>query len=126
MSDLMNAQNLEKGELNRCRILEKLSLVRERAQKCLTGFGVPIKEGMARMRVLSCTEAWKSTRLGDLVILPGFPYPATTTMLNCYPFNSESLTKDEKIQCLTNIYSPKCASSTFNMMDNYYCCGGSF
>jgi hypothetical protein len=125
MSDLMNAQNLEEGDLNKCRILDKLTLVRERAQKCITGFGVAVKTGMTEMSVLNCREAWDAVRLGRLIILPGFPYPKSDTQLNCYPFNSGTLTDKEKLQCFSNIHSSECGLSTQNLLDNYYCCSGS-
>jgi hypothetical protein len=129
MDDLFNAKNLEEGDMNKCTILDKLSISREKLEKCLTGFGVPVQTGAAKMRTLACRGAWDSVRLpagheDKLIISPSFPYPATDTQLNCYPFNSEDLTKEQKLVCLTNTLDSNCATSTSDLLDNYYCCVG--
>lgn len=122
MDNLMNAKKLEEGDINKCPILEKLTLSRERLQKCVKGFGLAKKEGLTETRVLRCSKAWDLIRLGDLVILPRFPNPKADSYLNCYPYNSKDLTEKEKLQCYPNIHTQECASSTRDILDNYYCC----
>lgn len=126
MEDLFNAKNLEPDELNRCQILDKLTISREKMEKCVTGFGVPDKAGAAKERTLSCSSAWDLIRSADksLVILPIFPNPTRGDYLNCYPYNSADLTDGQKLRCLQNRTSPECASSSYYLLDNYYCCTG--
>jgi hypothetical protein len=127
MGDIFDAKNLEPDELNKCTILDKLTISREKMMKCITGFGTPDKESMAKERTLSCSAAWNAIRSLDssLVILPEFPNPAQKGYLNCYPYNSADLTSAKKLKCLQNMNSPECASSTYYLLDNYYCCRGS-
>ncbi|MCX6760792.1 MAG: hypothetical protein NTZ84_01620 [Candidatus Nealsonbacteria bacterium] len=126
MGDIFDAVNLEPGELNKCTILDKLTISREKMMKCITGFGVPVKEAAAKERTLSCSVAWDSIRSLDknLIILPKFPNPAISTYLNCYPYSSADLTAAQKLKCLQNMNSPECASSSYYLLDNYYCCSG--
>lgn len=124
MEDLFNGKNLEQGDLNRCQILDKLTISRDKMMKCITGFGVPDKESMAKEMTLSCSSAWDAIRSQDknLIILPKFPNPVKTGYLNCYPYNSVDLTSAQKLLCLQNRNSPECASTTYYLLDNYYCC----
>jgi hypothetical protein len=125
LSDLTNSQNLEKEDANRYEILEKLTISRQKLERCVTGFGVAVKEQMTKMRALSCRITWDLERLGNLIILNGFPYPAMDTQLNCYPFNGKDLTAEQKLSCLINIRDTNCDTATYNLLDNYYCCAGS-
>jgi len=126
MYDLFYYISPDPDDVNRCPILDKLTISREKMMKCITGFGVPDKESMAKERTLSCSSAWDSIRSLDysLVILPSFPNPVKTGYLNCYPYNSVDLTSAQKLQCLQNRNSPECAASAYYLLDNYYCCSG--
>jgi len=118
MDNLMNSKKLEEGDINKCPILEKLNSSREKLEKCITGFGLPVKEGMTKMRVLSCQSALDLVYLGKLVILPDFPY------VGCYPFTSQYLSATGTRECPKNKDSNLCLKEINNFLDNYYCCEG--
>ncbi|MDD2274865.1 MAG: hypothetical protein PHG37_03615, partial [Candidatus Pacebacteria bacterium] len=78
-----------------------------------------------RTEVFNCIEGLIET---SFTILPGFPYPIGNNYINCFPYNSDLLTTEEKEEC---IYNPLregtennkgCLLITENIMDNYYCC----
>lgn len=113
---------------NRFAIFNMLKTSRERINGCVKGYSLPYKQTADNVRVLSCYEGVNS----DLVILPEFPYPdkskEANPYINCYPYNSSSLTPQQKKVCFYNINrtgtdsNPGCLTITKNYMDNYYCC----
>lgn len=124
-TDLTEAVNLLPGDPNKCTIFDKQAISRLKLTQCFTGYGTPENIGMAKMRVFSSKIALDLVYLGKIVILPDFPYPASTTVLNSYPFNSEKLTPTQKNECLINPDSTdKCQTYIKDLMDNYYCCEG--
>jgi len=119
---------------NRFTLFNMLKTSRERITGCVKGYSFPYKQTADNVRVISCYEADNSS----LVILPEFPYPDMsnakdednnpTPYINCYPYNSSSLTQSQKEICFYNINrtgtasNPGCLTITKNYMDNYYCC----
>ena len=118
----ISATGLLAGDPNRCTLLHQLKISRDRLRKCITGYGFPVKEGKVKMRVLNSKIALDLVYLGDLVILPDFPHPASTTALNCYPYNSPILTSSQKMDCLKNKDSKECLEYIKDLLENYYCC----
>jgi len=109
-------------------LLDKLTLSRIKLTGCVTSYGYPYKKDLSR--VFSCYEGINLMELEDLDISPGFPYPRKTDKeyWNCYPYNSDYLTTDQKKICFYNINrtgvksNPGCLMITEDYMDNYYCC----
>ena len=111
---------------------------RERLNGCVKGYTIPYKQTADNVRVLSCYEASNTSNTG-LVVIPEFPFlklgdPVDEDIaegikyINCYPYNSDNLTDQEKEVCFYNINrtgtaeNPGCLTITKNYMDNYYCC----
>lgn len=120
-TDLTEAINLLPGDPNKCTIFDILAISRQKLTQCFTGYETPQNIGMTKMRVFSSRIALDLVYLG---ILSNFPYPASTTVLNAYPFNSDKLTPAQKQICLTNRKSIDCQTIIRDLMDNYYCCEG--
>ncbi len=109
-------------------LFEMLRESRDRLTGCVTGYNYPYKEAADNVRVMSAYEAANTS----LDILPEFPYPDKSKenppYLNSYPYNSDSLTDEEKEKCFYNINrmgdssNPGCLMITKSYMDNYYCC----
>jgi len=118
MDDLMSAKKLKEGDINKCPILEKLTLSREKLETCITGYGSASKEGMTKMRTLSCQEGLDLVYLGKLVILPDFLY------VGCYPFTGQYLSATGTKECPKNKDSSACQKEISSFLDNYYCCEG--
>lgn len=134
-SDDLSCESTFKKEIpGRFELLDKLKLSRERLTGCVNGYGYPYKESSNEVRVFSCYEGVNSS----LVILPEFPYPDmsqakdkdnnSAPYINCYPYNSDELTAEQKEICFYNINrtgtesNPGCLTITKSYMDNYYCC----
>ena len=123
-----SAKNIEiKGRFD---MLEKLSYSRKKLTGCVKGYGAGYKDNPTEVvEVISCMEGVSGP---GVLILPDFPYPnkskANPPYNNCYPQNSEKLTKEEKLQCFYNPLregtesNPGCLLITKEYMDNYYCC----
>jgi len=120
---------------NRFTLFDMLKTSRERLTGCVTGYSYPYKKSADTTRVMSCHEASNTS----LILLPEFPYPdmskavdpkdnTPAPYINCYPYNSSALTKEEKMTCFYNINrtgvegNEGCLMITKNYMDNYYCC----
>jgi len=117
--------------LQRCRILDKLNIARERLQKCLTGFSFASKEGKTKNRVFGARMGLHLEYSGKLVILPDFPIPAKAynasacsppSCLNAYPYNSEELNATERQACYDNKDSGDCWDAISDYLEDYYCC----
>ncbi len=121
-TDLITATNLGPNDPNKCKILDKLTISRQKLDECITGYELPRKQGMTETRVFGSRLGLHLVYLGELGILPGFPYPASTTALNCYPFNSVRLSPAQKQTCINNKDSIGCQTIIKDLMDNYYCC----
>jgi len=121
---------VEKTE-NRFSLLEKLSISRQKMNSCITGYGASFKQNLSRTEVFNCLEGIRHQTLDKLVITEGFPYPDKSGQgyQNCYPYNSDTLTKEQKTKCFNNIErvdegssNPGCQVEVKDYMDNYYCC----
>ncbi|MFA5755312.1 MAG: hypothetical protein WC909_03110 [Candidatus Paceibacterota bacterium] len=118
---------------NRFDILELLKYSREKLTGCVKGYSAGYKVNPTEVvQVFSCIEGIVEE---DLIILPEFPYPAEDDDLgyddpynNCYPFNSDKLTEEQREICYYNplregdTSNPGCLLVTQEYMDNYYCC----
>lgn len=119
-------------------LFDMLKDSRERLNGCVKGYTIPYKQTADNVRVLSCYEASNTSNTG-LVVIPEFPFlklgdpvdkdiGAGIKYINCYPYNSDNLTDQEKEICFYNINrtgtteNPGCLTITKNYMDNYYCC----
>ncbi len=126
--------NIEK----RFDLFDMLNDSRERLNGCVKGYTIPYKQTADNVRILSCYEASNTSTTG-LVVIPEFPFSklgepvdkdigAGIKYINCYPYNSDNLTDQEKEICFYNINrtgtkeNPGCLTITKNYMDNYYCC----
>jgi hypothetical protein len=137
-----NDVGLESGDFNLCdpelsikaeerfSILEKLSYSRKKLTGCVKGYSAGYKDNPTEViEVISCMEGVSGP---GVLILPDFPYPNKSKdnppYNNCYPQNSDKLTKEEKLQCFYNplregtASNPGCLLITKEYMDNYYCC----
>lgn len=116
-------KNLRGDDSNRWISLDLLNLVRRKLDKCITGYGLPLKEGAKDYTLYSCEEGIDSLASGSVVVYPSFPYPASTTMWNCQPYNSEHLDVTAKEACFTNKQHPTCVDKIYekNLLDDYYC-----
>jgi hypothetical protein len=118
MEDLFYYKKPDPDDLNRCPILDKLSLSRKKMDDCSTGFGTPVKEDMTKMRTFSCQLGLDLVYLKKLIILPDFSY------VGCYPFTSRYLSNTGKKECSKNKDGSVCQKEIGDLMDNYYCCEG--
>jgi hypothetical protein len=118
---------------NRFDLLQKLNFSRTKLTGCIAGYSYPNKELDAW--IFNCREGIDSVVLNELTVTPDFPYPNTKNKgyYNCYPYNSSSLTDEQKDKCFENIdrygdeTDPKkygCQLEVKSYMDNYYCCRG--
>ena len=120
LSNLTEAKNLTKSDPNRCTLLDKLSLSRDRLEKCITGYGFAFKES-SKKRIFSSKIGLDLVYLGKWIILPDFPYPPLKGELNAYPYNSSMLTDEQKEICRNNKDSLKCSDYIKDLLENYYC-----
>jgi hypothetical protein len=128
--DLIYSENLRDDDISRVKLLENLSISRDKLEGCVGGYGLPQGEGNNQTNLLSCQDGVIYTLLHQLEIGPSFPWPNKASYINCYPFNSSDLTAEEKNICLKNPTGQgkagdiKCQDLMYNknMMDNYYCC----
>jgi hypothetical protein len=118
-------------------LFDMLKDSRERLNGCVNGYSIPYKESADNVRILSCYEASNASDT-DINVIPEFPFlelgkPIDEDIkkgikyINCYPYNSNNLTDEEKQICFyninrTGISDPGCMTITKNYMDNYYCC----
>jgi len=114
-------ENLKPEDPNRWSTLDILNLSREKLDKCITGYGLPLKQGAKSYTLLSCEEGIDALLTGSTTILPSFPYPSSLGMWNCQPYNSDYLTPDQKTVCLNNKQHPICTNAIINLLDDYYC-----
>ncbi len=112
--------NLEEYNPNRCTLMDKLTLSRDRLEKCISGYGVAFKETLPK-RIFSSKISLDLVYLGKWIILPDFPYPPLTEELNVYPYNSSTLSNDQKEVCRINKDSSECLGYTKDLLENYYC-----
>ena len=126
ISDLTNVQNLLPDDPNRWQILNKLLNSRVKLEECITGYRIPLKEAMTKMRALSCEIAVRKKYRGDLMIL-GYFEDVLNPVPHCYPYTTDSA----KPWCEKNPSSLECLNETRNredesknLMDNYFCCEG--
>ena len=119
--NLTRAKNLQPRDPNRCTILHKLAISRERLKKCITGYGVPYKKLTTEKRVVSCEMTLDLIQTGIVALSPLFPYPPSSTCLNCYPYNSKKLSLSQKQDCLNNRFTHTCESAIHYLVNNFYC-----
>jgi hypothetical protein len=130
--------NKDLGLEKRFDLFDMLKDSRERLNGCVKGYDIPYKESADNVRTMSCFEASNASDTG-LIVIPEFPFlklgePIDKDIgedikyINCYPYNSNNLTDEEKQICFYNINrtgtdeEPGCLMITKNYMDNYYCC----
>lgn len=87
---------------SRMALLDWLTETRTKMEECVTGYSSSHKENSAKIRLFNCEEGVTATSATSYRIAPDFPYPVHTVDLNCFPFNSEYLTRTEKEQCARN------------------------
>jgi len=114
-------KNLKPGDPDRWTVLDILNLSRNKLDKCITGYSLPLKEGAKSYTLLSCGEGIDTLSSGSATIFPSFPYPSIPNMWNCQPYNSSYLTVDQKLACLNNKQHPDCTNAIINLLDDYYC-----
>jgi len=119
---------------DRFSLLNKLSISRQKMNTCITGYGASYKQNLSQTEVFNCLEGIRHQTLDKLVIVEGFPYPDKSKekdpYQNCYPYNSNLLTKAQKTKCFNNIERADtdnpdnlgCQVEVKDYMDNYYCC----
>jgi len=120
-NNLISATNLLPGDPNRCTILHKLAISRERLKECITGYGISYKKLATEKRVISCEMTLDLTQTGIIALSPLFPYPSSSTCLNCYPYNSNKLLPGQKQECLNNRFTNICESAIHDLTNNFYC-----
>ena len=128
--NLILAENLLPDDPNRWQILNKLLNSRVKLEECITGYRIPLKEVMTKMRVLSCEIALDKIYLGELNIL-GYFEDKITPFPHCYPYYPSKTASykrfiEENIQpiCEKNKDSLECREAVRDFMDNYFCCEG--
>jgi len=123
---------------SRMALLDLLTDTRAKMEECTTGYNVPDRNGGAIIKLFTCQEGVTVNSANTYRITPDFPYPVHTVDLNCFPFNSEYLTRTEKEQCARNKdrsggcqstlikpSSPLAKSSIFSTyLDDFYCSSG--
>lgn len=114
-------ENLKPDDPNRWTTLDLLNYSRKKLDQCITGYGLPLKQGTKSYTLLSCEEGLDTLSSGSATILPVFPYPPSDTMWNCQPYNSSRLTANERLACLNNKQHPICTNAIYNLIDDYYC-----
>lgn len=114
-------KNLKPGDPDRWTVLDILNLSRNKLDKCITGYSLPLKEGAKSYTLLSCEEGIDTLSSGSATIFPSFPYPSVPDMWNCQPYNSSYLTAAQKTACLNNKQHPDCTNAIVNLLDDYYC-----
>jgi len=119
--NLTRVKNLQPEDPNRCTILHKLAISRERLKKCITGYGISYKRLATEERVISCEMVLDLTQTGIIALSPLFPYPPSSTCLNCYPYNSKKLSPHQKQECLNNRFTQTCESAIHDLTNNFYC-----
>jgi hypothetical protein len=129
VADLISSQNLSDTDPNRANLLNKLSVSRQRMQSCVSGYGFYDKSEGVQSIFFSSEEGMTYTKLEQLIVSPGFPYPPVSDYLNAYPFNSNSLTAEQRNICAQNFTGEKgsdgvlkCQDFIKDTMDDYYCC----
>ncbi len=121
-TDLINSENLQETDPNRTHLLDKLTISRNKFNRCVQGFSLPYKGDLAKTRVFGCQEGLDLIQIDKLTIQPDYLDPVLPDRWNCYPFNSDNLTAAQRETCFTNKDSPACQQSVYATMDNYYCC----
>ncbi len=120
--DYGDGRNLKPGDPDRWTVLDVLNLSREKLDKCVTGYGLPLKQGAKSYTLLSCEEGLNSLAFGSFTILPSFPYPPSSAMWNCQPYNNmDYLVPEDRLNCLHNKQHPDCTGKINNLLDDYYC-----
>ncbi len=119
--NLTRVKNLQPEDPNRCTILHKLAISRDRLKKCITGYGISYKRLTTEEKVISCEMVLDLTQTGIIALSPLFPYPPSSTCLNCYPYNSKKLSSHQKQECLNNRFTQTCESAIHNLTNNFYC-----
>jgi hypothetical protein len=112
---------------SRMALLDLLFLTRQRAEKCVSGFGTAYKDGAAKIRLFSCQEGITAVNAQGYTITPHFPYPVLTKSLNCFPLNAEYLTRTEKEMCQRNMNLKSGCQDAINAqsyLDDFYCTSG--
>ncbi|MFA6347975.1 MAG: hypothetical protein WCX30_00930 [Candidatus Paceibacterota bacterium] len=87
---------------SRFALLDWLSTTRTKMEKCVTGYSASNKENSAKIRLFRCQEGVTINNASTYRIVPDFPYPVHITDMNCFPLNSEYLTRTQKEQCARN------------------------
>lgn len=127
--------------LNRWKLLNALTNSRNKLERCITGYGKVLKQGMTQMTLLNCMIALDKIRIGEITILPGFDHfiyeghpeqsnlcfenlaPAPGDL--CYPYNSKHWMDDnERKICEENMDGPECEKILIDLMQNFFCCEG--
>ncbi|MDD5639951.1 MAG: hypothetical protein PHR47_04130 [Candidatus Pacebacteria bacterium] len=87
---------------SRFALLDWLSATRTKMEECVAGYSLANKENSAKLRLFRCQEGVTVNSSSSYRIAPDFPYPVHITDMNCYPLNSEYLTRSEKEECARN------------------------
>ena len=115
-------ENLKAEDPNRWTILDTLNYSRKKLDQCVTGYGLPLKQGTKSYTLLSCEEGLDTLAFGSATILPAFPYPPSDIMWNCQPYNNMNyLTPGQREACLNNKQHPICTNAIYSLVDDYYC-----
>jgi hypothetical protein len=120
-----NKLNYSNSVEKRFVLLDRLTYVRNKLNKCVTGYNQSYKDNSAITRVFTCKEGINMMLLDGYTITPDFPYPRVSTYYNCYPYN---ISEKIKSTCFENkdkpgsAENPGCPMLTQDYMDNYYCC----
>ncbi len=129
LHDLVYGENLEETDVSRVKLLDDLSISRDKLESCVSGYGQPQISNKRKVNLISCQDGVVYTLLGQLKIGPSFPYPNIPVYINCYPFNSTDLSAVQRTMCAMNPTQggkddTNCQNLMYNMnmMDNYYCC----
>ncbi|MFA5080231.1 MAG: hypothetical protein WC472_01230 [Candidatus Paceibacterota bacterium] len=138
-----NPQNKldDRYDESRFALLDWLSTTRTKMEECVTGYSASNKENSAKIRLFRCQEGVTINSASSYRIAPDFPYPVHITDMNCFPLNSEYLTRTEKEECARNkdrlagcqksLYKPTYSlaqDSVHSMystyLDDFYCTSG--
>ena len=115
-------ENLKEKDPNRWTILDTLNYSRKKLDQCVTGYGLPLKQGTKGFALLSCEEGLDTLSSGSATILPVFPYPPSDIMWNCQPYNNmDYLTSGQREACLNNKQHPTCTNAIYSLVNDYYC-----
>jgi len=122
----VRTENLLDDDPNRWKLLNKLLNSRVKLEECITGYRIPLKEAMTKMRVLSCEIAVRKKYRGDLMIL-GYFEDVLNPVPHCYPYTTDSARpwcekNPSSLECLNETRNTE--DETKNLMDNYFCCEG--